>query len=269
MATTELTLESIRVSDFNARKDLDAGSEDAGIEDLAKSIREHGVLNPVIVRSGVDGSYDLIAGQRRLLACRELGLRTIPATIRDDLSDTDSTVVSLVENVQRADMNPIDKARAYDAIRAKSDSVRDVAKATGVTEPTVRKYLALLKLAPSIQDEVTTSNGPAGIGMLSKLAETFPSTKGQVKALRHLNGLPQSSQLEMLRASNGDLGALPGLREQILERDLHLRMCREGLCSRMPTEWKARVNELLSGTGAAQPVELKLPPLNESTRTVN
>lgn len=268
MTTTELTLESIRVSDFNARKDLDAGSEDAGIEDLAKSIREHGVLNPVIVRSAVDGTYDLIAGQRRLLACRELGLRTIPATIRDDLSDTDSTVVSLVENVQRADMNPIDKARAYDAIRTKSGSVRDVAKATGVTEPTVRKYLALLKLAPSIQNEVTTSNGPAGIGMLSKLAEAFPP-KDQVKARRHLNGLSQSSQLEMLRASNGDLGALPRLREQILERDLHLRMCREGLCSRMPTEWKARVNELLSGTGAAQPVELQLPPLNESTPTVN
>ena len=119
METTQLALESIRVSDFNARKDLDAGSEDAGIADLASSIRELGVLSPVIVREAADGFYDLLAGQRRLLACRELGLSTIPATVRDDLTDADSTVVSLVENVQRADMNPIDKARAYDAIRAR------------------------------------------------------------------------------------------------------------------------------------------------------
>ena len=101
METTELDLESIRVSDFNTRKDTDAGTEDVGLADLANSIRELGVLQPVIVRRVSDGFYDLVADQRRLLACQKLGLSTIPATIRDDLNDTDSTVVSLVENVQR------------------------------------------------------------------------------------------------------------------------------------------------------------------------
>ena len=100
MQTTELALETIRVSHFNARKDLDAGSEDTGIADLASSIRQLGVLSPVVVRKAADGFYDLVAGRRRLLACRELGLPSIPAAIRDDLTEADSTVVSLVENVR-------------------------------------------------------------------------------------------------------------------------------------------------------------------------
>ena len=268
METVELTLDSIRVSDFNARKDLDAGSEDAGIADVASSIRELGVLSPVIVREAADGYYDLIAGQRRLLACRKLGLRTIPATIRDDLTDTDSTVVSLVENVQRADMNPIDKAHAYDAILARSGSVREVAQATGVTVPTVRRYLALLKLAPAIRDAVTTSEGAAGVGTLQMLAETF-APEDQEEVLSQIRGLRQNVQREILKASNGDLDALPGFKAQIVERDLDLRMCRDGLCFAMPVEWKARISELLSG-GEAQPLELQLPPLNRATSsTVN
>ena len=265
MQTADLTLDSIRVSHLNARKDLDAGSEDVGITDLANSIRELGVLSPVIVRKAGDGSYDLIAGQRRFLACRELGLRTIPATIRDDLTDTDSTVVSLVENVQCADMNPIDKARAYDAIRARSGDIRDVAEATGVTEPTVRRYVALLKLARPIQDTLTTSEGAAGIGTLSKLAELF-AVEDQVEALDQVRGLRQKIQLEILKASRGKLKALPRLKAQIVERDLDMRMvCSEGLCLKMPAEWKARIKEHLSGNPDLQTLEIRLTPLDGST----
>lgn len=270
MQTTELALEAIRVSHFNARKDLDAGSEDAGITDLANSIRELGVLSPVIVRKAAHGLYDLVAGQRRLLACHQLGLRTIPATIRDDLSDADSTVVSLVENVQRADMNPIDKARAYDAIRAKTGSVRDVAQATGVTEPTVRRYLALLKLTPSIQDALGTTEGPAGVGTLSKLADMF-APEDQEEALDQLRGLRQPVQLEILRASRGKLSALPRLKAQIVERHLDMRMmCSEGLCFKMPAEWKTRISEFLSSTLEPDTLEIQLLPYDGSTSsTVN
>ena len=261
METLELPLESIQVSDFNARKDLDAGSEDTGIVDLANSIRELGVLSPVIVRRATDGSYDLVAGQRRLLACRTLGLRTIPATIRDDLSDTDSTVVSLVENVQRTDMHPIDKAKAYEAIRTKCGDTRGVAEATGVTQRTVRRYLDLLKLAPSIQATANTSQGPAGIGTLSRLASTF-APEDQQEVLDQIGELKQEQQLEILRASGGDLNAIPDLKAQIIERDHNLRLCREGLCFSIPEEWKSQIKASLSR--AAEPVELLLQPLNRS-----
>ena len=100
--------------------------------DLANSIQEQGLLQPITVRTAGDGQYELIAGQRRFLACRLLGSATISAIVRDDLDDTDATVVSLVENVHRADMNAIDKAKAYQGIYAKYQSAERVAKETGV-----------------------------------------------------------------------------------------------------------------------------------------
>ena len=116
MKIKEIKLASIEVSKFNTRKDLSAGSEETSLDDLAKSIQEKGLLNPIMVREMSKGKYDLVAGQRRFLACKKIGLETMPAIIRDDLTDTDATIISLIENVQRADMNPIDKAKAYQEI---------------------------------------------------------------------------------------------------------------------------------------------------------
>lgn len=112
MDVKELELSSVNISQFNTRKDLDAGTEDASLEELASSIREKGLLNPITVIKRDDGKYDLIAGQRRFIACRRLGMRTIPAIIREKMDDTDATILSLIENIHRADMNPMDKARA-------------------------------------------------------------------------------------------------------------------------------------------------------------
>ncbi len=157
MEVKDLKLSAIKVSEFNTRKDLDAGSEDAGLEDLANSIKEKGLLNPIIVRMNNDGSYGLIAGQRRFLACQRLGWETIPSIVRDIASDTDATIISLIENVQRADMNPIDKARAYKKIFESYKDYNIVAKETGVSVSTLKKYTSLLNLAPSIQDKLTTA----------------------------------------------------------------------------------------------------------------
>ena len=73
MEVKEINLTSIRLSDSNVRKDLEAGTEDASLDDLVSSIRERGLLNPVTVVTGPDGYYDLIAGQRRFLACKRIG----------------------------------------------------------------------------------------------------------------------------------------------------------------------------------------------------
>ena len=112
----EIDLDRIRVSELNTRKDLQAGNEDADIEDLANSIRARGLINPVTVVPRSDGGYDLIAGQRRFLACKLLQMPTISAIVRENLNDNEAMVISLVENVQRADMNPIDKASAYQSL---------------------------------------------------------------------------------------------------------------------------------------------------------
>lgn len=104
------------MSVLNTRKDLQAGSEDSGLDELAASIRGQGLLNPLILRPRDDGRHEIVAGQRQYLACRRLGMKTVVAVVKLDMDDDEVVVTSLVENVHRAEMNPMDKARAYRAI---------------------------------------------------------------------------------------------------------------------------------------------------------
>lgn len=243
MEVRDIKMADIWLSEFNIRKDLGAGTEDAGLEDLADSIKEKGLLNPLIVRRRDDGTYELIAGQRRFLACQRLGWETIPAIIRDITDDTDATILSLVENVHRADLNPIDKARAYQKIYEKYEDYSKVAKETGVSVSTIRKYLSLLRLAPSIQEKLATGEGPAGIGALSKLAETF-APEEQKKVLDRIGGFKQQIQFEMIRRSDGDVNKLVDLREQALEGAFDTRVCRGlDMCVFIPLELRETVKD--------------------------
>lgn len=244
MEVKEIALDLIDVSEFNARKDLGAGNEDAGLHDLANSIRKIGLLSPVVVRTASEGRYDLIVGQRRFLACRQLGMATIRATVRDDLDDASAAVVSLVENVQRADMNPIDKARAFQTIRSKYGSDKRVSQETGVSVPTIWRYMKLLNLAPSIQDGLTTSSGSAGVETLSALADNF-DIEDQEYVLGEISGFNQQTQREIIKRSDGYANKIPGLVEQAIEGAFAVHMCKEGLCFLMTDEMKAKVKTRL------------------------
>ena len=241
METKEIEIASIRVSALNTRKDMEAGTEDAGLDDLANSIRSLGLINPVTVVERSEGQFDLIAGQRRLLACRRIGMTTISAIVRTDLEDSEATVISLVENVQRADMNPMDKAKGYQRIQARYEDLKRVAQETGVTVPTIRRYLLLLDLAPSIQDCISTANGPAGIGSLSLLPQFFLSWEDQKWVLMQIGSFPIGTQVEILRRSGGNRDLIPGLTEDALEGVFSLRTCRDGLCFDLPEEFKLQL----------------------------
>ena len=245
MEVTELPLSAIRVSEFNTRKDMDAGTEDADTQDLADSIRENGLLNPITVRRNTDGAFDVIAGQRRFRACQSLGWQTISAIVHDDIGDEDATVVSLVENVHRAEMNPIDKAQAYQAILDHYGNVGDVSRRAGVTVQTVRKYLYLLNLAPSIRGGLRPGQGPAGISAMSRLAQMFPPEQ-QEEALSLIDGFRQDIQIKIITASGGDLGELAALRTQAMEGAFDTRACHDGLCFNMPPAMKAEIQERLA-----------------------
>ena len=244
MEIASIPLAAISVSAFNTRKDLDAGTEDAGIGDLAASIRERGLLGPITVRRQPDGGFELIAGQRRFLACQQLGMASIPAIVRDDLDDTDATVISLVENVHRADMSPLDKAQAYQRIHERYGSYAEVARQAGVSPQTVRKYLHLLRLHPDLRQRLTTAEGPVGIATMSKLAETFsPDDQGPV--LDQIDGFKQDIQVEILKSSAGDRERVGELRRMALEGAFDARTCRDGLCFLMPDELKSLIGPLL------------------------
>ena len=243
MITVSIPVKAIAVSRLNIRKDLDAGQEDATLDGLAQSIRDHGLLSPVTVRDRGEGQYELIAGQRRYLACRQLGWDTIPATVRTDLDNHSATAVSLIENVQRAETSPMDKAQAYRLLlnRYQGDK-RRVARETGVSVPTIQRYVRLLDLDPEIQDQLSTDSGPAGVGTLEALAKYIPK-QDQAAVLDRIEGFNQKTQLRILSQSEGRLERVEDLRERALEGDFDVVMCNEGLCPILPDEAKRQIKD--------------------------
>jgi ParB family chromosome partitioning protein len=127
--------------------------DDAALTTLAASIREHGVIQPVLVTETIDG-YQLVAGERRVRAARMAGLERIPAVVRQ-LADREQLELALVENLQREDLDPIEAARAYrQLIDEFSFSQEDLAGRVGRARSTVANTLRLLELHPSVQDAV-------------------------------------------------------------------------------------------------------------------
>ena len=250
MRTQDLAIGSIRISPLNTRRDLEAGTEDSSLDDLAESIRERGLIQPVVVTPSRDG-YELIAGQRRYLACKQLGMTTIAAVVRSDLDATDATVLSLIENVHRAEMSPMDKARAYQQLHRIYGTKTRVAQQTGVSVATVTRYMRLLGLSPSLQQRASTSDGPAGVGTLSTVATTFDNPQDQERAVQQIGGFNQKTQKEILKRSGGDVEKVGNLVRQAMEGHFDIIECSERLCVEMPPNLKDRVKRILSNPGNA------------------
>ncbi|MGE0192398.1 MAG: ParB/RepB/Spo0J family partition protein [Planctomycetota bacterium] len=127
--------------------------DDEALQELAASIREHGVLQPVVVRRGVRG-YELIAGERRWRAAGLAGLATLPAVVRP-ASDAEMQTLALVENLQREDLNAIEKARALRAMMRNLDMTQEaVAERVGKARATIANLLRLLELPDEVQTMV-------------------------------------------------------------------------------------------------------------------
>jgi ParB family chromosome partitioning protein len=212
------------VSSLNTRTDLKAGQEDSGIDELAASIREKGLLQPITVRPASKGRYEVIIGQRRFLACKKVGHNPVPCLIRDDLDDSDAVAISLVENVHRADMNPLDKARALKSLYDRSYSYDRVSRETSWSPQTIRRYLSLLELPSEIQQKIGTAEGPAGVGALARLANTFRGQEA-IDVYQKISGFKQSIQEEILKRSDGDISKINVLVSQAMEGAFNVRMC--------------------------------------------
>jgi ParB family chromosome partitioning protein len=224
MRQMEIPLDHLIVSDLNARKDLHAGQEDSGIAELASSIQRQGLLSPPIVRPCANGQYEVLVGQRRLLACRRIKLDPVPCLVRDDLGDTDAVALSLVENVHRADMHPLDKARALKALYDRHHSYESVARETAWSASTIRKYIQLLALPEELQQRIGTADGPSGVGTLARLATTF-SEEAAVQVYDRISGFTQRIQEEIIKRSDGDLTAIDDLVEEAQEGAFNVRRC--------------------------------------------
>ena len=137
----EIKLDEIRSNPYQPRKVFD----DESLQELASSIKEHGVVQPVIVKKSIKG-YELVAGERRTRACRLAGLKTVPAVVKD-FNDQEMMEIALIENIQRENLNPIEEAMAYDAIiHGYNLTQEDVAKKFGKSRTYITNLLGLLKL---------------------------------------------------------------------------------------------------------------------------
>jgi ParB family chromosome partitioning protein len=136
--------------------------DDAAIRELAASIRTSGVLQPILVRRGPNGGYQLVAGERRLRASMHAGLEKIPAIVRD-VADGEMLEMALIENIQREDLNPIEEAKAYLALSERAGLTHDqISERVGKQRVSVTNSLRLLALPPEVKDMVSRGTLSAG-----------------------------------------------------------------------------------------------------------
>jgi ParB family chromosome partitioning protein len=135
------------------------------LEELSLSIKQHGILQPLLVSEAQPGRYVLIAGERRWRAARLAGLATVPAVIRERLDKDDLLELALVENLQRQDLTPIEEARAYEQLRSAFGlSQGEIANRVGIDRSTVANALRLLKLPDEVQAMVESGELTGGHG---------------------------------------------------------------------------------------------------------
>lgn len=154
---TEVQLDAIEQNPFQPRKRFD----DDELSSLTDSIRTHGVLQPLVVRQ-VNGHFQLVAGERRLRAARSAGLSSVPVRIVD-FNDQQLVEAALVENIQRTDLNPIEKAQGFKDYLDRFHMTHDqLAARLGLGRPTITNLVALLDLPQEVQDMVR--NGQLSTG---------------------------------------------------------------------------------------------------------
>ncbi len=165
----EIDIERILPNSQQPRKSFD----EEGLNDLANSIRVHGVVQPIVVRPLEDGFFQLIAGERRWRASQRAGLTRVPAVVRES-GEHDALEIALIENLQREDLNPVEEAQAYERLITDFGLTQEeVARRVGKNRTTIANMLRLLRLPPEVQDWLREN----------KL------TTGHAKALLSLNDL--------------------------------------------------------------------------------
>lgn len=158
VATNSLPLTEIVPNKEQPRKTFDEGA----LEELADSIKQHGVLQPLLVRPLPSGGYQLVAGERRWRASRIAGLKEVPVVVKE-LSDVETMEIAIIENLQREDLNPIEEAEGLQALIDRCGFTQEeVATSVGKSRPAIANALRLLKLPSEVRE--MTKNGEISAG---------------------------------------------------------------------------------------------------------
>ena len=187
----------------------------AGLEELRQSIERHGFLQPICVRRAGSG-YEIISGERRWRAARSAGLELIPAIVKDDVDDDVSLELAIVENVQRVDLDPIEKARGYRALMERVGLKQEqVAERVGIRRSTVTNQLRLLELPDEAQEAVSQgliSTGHAKALLALREADAIRKALGEVVrkelSVRETEQLAKAGAQDRQKAPGGTPTAL-------------------------------------------------------------
>ncbi|HHS14378.1 MAG TPA: ParB/RepB/Spo0J family partition protein [bacterium] len=212
----EVDVLNIRSNPFQPRKEFDAD----GLNELKQSILANGVIQPITVRP-VDGGYELIAGERRLRAVRELGYAVIPAYVVDVRSEDQMLEMALVENIQREDLNPIELAKAYKQLLTEySLTHEEVAQKVGKDRATVTNFVRLLKLPQKIQNslsqgEITMGHAKCFMSIVSPDAQLrlWKKALSQGWSVRKLEALVREEEPNNIKTDSGSVPVSPHIRE--------------------------------------------------------
>ena len=196
---TVLQIDDIEPNPDQPRRHFDPES----LQGLADSIREHGVLQPVLVRKLPDGQHRLIAGERRLRASRMAGLSAIPAMVTT--ADDDATL-GLIENLQREDLDALELAHSLRALLERHATQADLAKATGKSESYVSRVLRILDLPAAILDEYPAHRSRVSVATLVTISEG----RGEQEQLQRWEAAKNGTSSKALRQVRaGDAATAP------------------------------------------------------------
>ncbi len=220
-----INIDRIKPNRYQPRADFNQ----AKLNELISSIKEKGVVQPILVRPS-DNSYELIAGERRLRACRSLGLTQIPAVIRE-VDDLNAMEISLIENIQRQELSPIEEALAYQRLIDDFAFTQDkTGQAVGKDRATVANSLRLLTLPKEIQSYISQELLSAGHAKVILSAESQDARIGLAKKVIK-KGLSVRALEDLMRKKKATKGKGVAL-------DSDMRMVEEMIQERLGTKVK-------------------------------
>jgi len=147
MNVIQINIHKLKISDLNVRKILASDEDETSISDLASDIKTNGLINPITVRNKDNDNYEIIAGQRRFLACKLINMKSISCNVIN-VADQKAEEISLVENVQRNQMTNMDKIKSYVKLyNLYKKDIKRVTKAISISESTLKRYLELMSLS--------------------------------------------------------------------------------------------------------------------------
>ena len=223
----QIAVSEIKANPYQPR----SGFQAEGLQELANSIREHGVLEPLILRLVADG-YELVAGERRWRAAAMVGMKTVPAVVRL-LSDKQAAEMALIENIQRQDLNAIEEATAYQRLILEFGySQEELADKVGKSRPHLTNILRLLQLPREIQAELI--NGSISMG--------------HARALLPLKPALQLLYVELIKSKNMSVRQLEDLVQATLQPDkAQVKAKAETLTKRMAllSHWESQLKTIL------------------------